>query len=581
MALIEVMAGRFARPAGVRGRVVGWCGAVVAVCGVSAAILAGPAAAALPSGCTETSDVVTCSFSFTGAAQSLAIPNGVSSIMVDAFGAQGGDDPGEGPSGGRGGEVQATVPVSPGGDVEVLVGGVGSSGASADPGGFNGGGAGGPRSGAAGGGGGGGASDVRVGTCAQTLSCGVSARQVVAGGGGGSVAQVLGASAQGGAGGGPTAGAGASGSVAVGGGGGGQFAGGGGGAPESCPDTAATAGTAGGSTTQDAGGAGGAAGVDGGFSGDGGGGGGGGLWGGGGGGGVCTSPPGAGGGGSSFGPAGSTFTNGVNAGNGSVTISYELPQASVSSGSISFSSQPLETISAPKSVTVSNAGAAPLVVTGVTFSGADPQDYLVTSNGCMGPVSPGASCTLGVSFAPQEQGASNASLQIATNDPDNPVVTVSLSGTGGQLSAGPAGRAGANGSNGATGPTGPTGKTGPTGPIGKTGPQGPPGKIELVACQKVTKPAATRNRKHAKPKTTQKCSTRLVSGTVKFTTSARATISRDRVRYATGVSVQLGHGREQLLLHDLRPLRSGRYTLTTKTRHHGRIRATRAIIRIK
>jgi hypothetical protein len=60
-----------------------------------------------------------------------------------------------------------------------------------------------------------------------------------------------------------------------------------------------------------------------------------------------------------------------------------------------------------------------------------------------------------------------------------------------------------------------------------------------------------------------------VSGIVKFTTSAasdHATISRGRVVYATGVSVRLGRGAQQLLLSDLRPLRRGRYRLTTRTR---------------
>ena len=154
-------------------------------------ILAGSAAAALPPGCSGASGTVTCTFSFTGAAQSFTVPSGVNSITVAAFGAQGGDV-----AGGLGGEAQAVFAVSPGAAVEVLVGGQGgtsSDGQAGGAGGFNGGGAGGdggagpigsgPGSGQ--GGSGGGASDVRMGACASSLSCGLADRVLVGAGGGG------------------------------------------------------------------------------------------------------------------------------------------------------------------------------------------------------------------------------------------------------------------------------------------------------------------------------------------------------------------------------------------------------------
>jgi hypothetical protein len=68
----------------------------------------------------------------------------------------------------------------------------------------------------------------------------------------------------------------------------------------------------------------------------------------------------------------------------------------------------------------------------------------------------------------------------------------------------------------------------------------------------------------------RKCKGRLLSGAVKFTTSAagdHATISRGRTVYATGASVSLGRGRFELLLDALRPLKPGRYTLTLRSRH--------------
>jgi hypothetical protein len=72
----------------------------------------------------------------------------------------------------------------------------------------------------------------------------------------------------------------------------------------------------------------------------------------------------------------------------------------------------------------------------------------------------------------------------------------------------------------------------------------------------------------------QHCTTKLVSGTVKFTTtgSARATLSRHGVVYAAGTA-RVEHGRTSLRLAPLRKLQPGRYTLTlvTGTGRHKRI----------
>ncbi len=114
-------------------------------------------------------------FSYTGGTQSFTVPIGVTSITVDAYGAQGGS------GGGLGGRVQATLVVTPGQALQVRVGGQGGNSAlGVVTGGYNGGGS----SGSCGpqycGSGGGGASDVRTGAFA------LADRLVVAGGGGGS-----------------------------------------------------------------------------------------------------------------------------------------------------------------------------------------------------------------------------------------------------------------------------------------------------------------------------------------------------------------------------------------------------------
>jgi DNA-binding beta-propeller fold protein YncE len=117
------------------------------------------------------------------------------------------------------------------------------------------------------------------------------------------------------------------------------------------------------------------------------------------------------------------------------------------------------------------------------------------------------------------------------------------------LKAGAQGPTG-TGSAGEKGVNGPVGATGPAGPTGAQGPQGPAGKVELVTCKKV--------------KGKQHCTTKLVSGTVRFTTAGRAaqaTLSRHGVVYAAGTA-RTAHGRTSLRLLPVRRLRPGRYTLT-------------------
>ncbi len=224
-----------------------------------------------------------------GSAQYWTVPSGVTSIRIEAFGAQPGSD------GGLGGEASGTLAVSPGQVLSVLVGGHG---------GFNGGGyAPGPV--------GGGASDVRV--APYDL-----ADRVIVGGGGGGLGEVYSPLlnppfqyVSGGAGGWPAGSGGSLGGVE--GGGGTSSSGGAGGSGGGEPGTLGAGGDG--------------APVDGEFSG--GGGGGGGYYGGGGGGfysvlGVSEGT-GAGGGGSSFfinGCSSAACPSGVNSGDGYVTITY-------------------------------------------------------------------------------------------------------------------------------------------------------------------------------------------------------------------------------------------------------------------
>jgi hypothetical protein len=223
--------------------------------------------------------------------------------------------------------------------------------------------------------------------------------------------------------------------------------------------------------------------------------------------------------------------------------------------SLSFSAtQPLETVSAPQTLTITNTGTAPLYVDGLTFGGADPGDFVVDAEGCTGATAATDSCTVAISFAPQATGARSATLEITSSDPSGPA-SVGLSGTGGTLPQGATSATGATGSSGAAGVTGASGAMGAT---GATGPRGSAGKIELVTCRSVTRRVKGRRR------TVQVCTTKEVSGTMKFTATGaavRATLSRGGTIIATGTAPASRSGDWQLRLSGARPLTAGRYTL--------------------
>jgi Glycine rich protein len=521
----------------------------VAVAIAAGAVLMALAPAASASSCPTGQQT----FAYTGAEACYVVPAGVTelhAVVVGAEGGSGGENVGgstvAGGAGGFGARVTGELSVNPGETLYVDVGGTGgnvaNTGNPGGAGGFNGGAAGGND----GGGGGGGASDVRtVPASGNPCVAGASldSRLIAAAGGGGGGA----ASGSAGGNGGPGAG------DAVGDGGAGSSSGGG-------------AGGGGASTSSDgAGGGGGSAGSDGcGGSGQSGGidygsggGGGGGYYGGGGGGFVFGDGGGGGGGGSSFGPAGAGIAPDTT-GTPSVSLS-PLPlfaTIQASPGALTFTAQPQSTLSAPQTVTITNAAAAtaPLQISGLSFAGADAGDFLVGSSTCEGEIQPGQSCLITVYFAPEAQGQRTATLEISGNDPNGPA-TVALAGTGGSL------------------PTGPAGAQGVQGPAG---PQGAAGKIELVTCKTVTKKVKGHRRK------VQVCTTRLVSGVVKFTaaTADRATISRRGIVFATGVRVTTAPGRAQLVLSDSRPLTRGRYTLTIRRRRGRRLLTRRMTIRI-
>jgi hypothetical protein len=187
------------------------------------------------------------------------------------------------------------------------------------------------------------------------------------------------------------------------------------------------------------------------------------------------------------------------------------------------------------------------------------------STGSIGTTGPtGATGSSGVSvtisaFGPGEHGCADGGTEIVAHFNEATYVCNGTNGTNGANGSG-----GANGSSGERGLLGPVG---PMGPAGAQGPAGPAGKVELVTCKTVKK-----GRKSA-----QQCTTKLVSGTVKFTaagSSASAMLSRHGVVYAAGTA-RVTHGHTRLRLAPVRKLRAGRYTLTLTSGagRHERVRS--------
>jgi hypothetical protein len=240
---------------------------------------------------------------------------------------------------------------------------------------------------------------------------------------------------------------------------------------------------------------------------------------------------------------------------------------------LNFGSTPQGELSQPQTVVITNPGQYDLTVTGLSFSGSDAGDYLVESDTCLGPLAPSVNdslCTLTIGFAPQGQGTRSASLAISSNDYANNPLSISLTGTGGALPAGPIGQTGASGQQGPAGQPGHAGQQGPAGAAG------PAGKVELVTCKTVTVTV----KKHKK--TEQKCTTKTVSGTVKFTAAMRgrhATLTRGRRTYATGYARVTSAG-VRTLLGAARGLAHGSYTLTVRGRTRN-ARVRRWIVRIR
>ncbi|MCL4688274.1 MAG: choice-of-anchor D domain-containing protein [Burkholderiales bacterium] len=95
---------------------------------------------------------------------------------------------------------------------------------------------------------------------------------------------------------------------------------------------------------------------------------------------------------------------------------------------LDFGTREIGTTTAAQSITVSNAGSAPVTVSGITASG----DYAQTNDCSL--LESAATCTISITFTPTATGPRPGSVSVASNASNSPL-TVNLSGTGAPIQA--------------------------------------------------------------------------------------------------------------------------------------------------
>jgi hypothetical protein len=114
-----------------------------------------------------------------------------------------------------------------------------------------------------------------------------------------------------------------------------------------------------------------------------------------------------------------------------VALTGAASDVSLSPISVKFEARPVGTKSAARTVTVTNVGTATVNFTGsgIVIAGADPGDFVISSNTCGASLAGGTECQVGVAFTPTTTGARSAWLQFNDDGGASPQ-TVVLSGSG-------------------------------------------------------------------------------------------------------------------------------------------------------
>jgi Protein of unknown function (DUF3443)/HYDIN/CFA65/VesB-like, Ig-like domain len=117
------------------------------------------------------------------------------------------------------------------------------------------------------------------------------------------------------------------------------------------------------------------------------------------------------------------------------TVSVKLsgqappPRLSAAPKAVNFSTVNIGNTSGRKTVTIKNTGVSDLLISDISFTGTNPQDFYQTNNCSV--IAKGSSCTINITFIPsQPDSKESASLIISSDDPKKPAFSVKLSGRG-------------------------------------------------------------------------------------------------------------------------------------------------------
>jgi hypothetical protein len=108
-----------------------------------------------------------------------------------------------------------------------------------------------------------------------------------------------------------------------------------------------------------------------------------------------------------------------------VSLTGSTSTVQLSASSLSFGSQSIGVATAPQTVTVTNVGSSPLMISGVVAS----SDFAETDNCAKAPLQPSTNCVINVTYTASTSGPSLGALTITDNVPGSPQVVL-LNGSG-------------------------------------------------------------------------------------------------------------------------------------------------------
>ena len=111
-----------------------------------------------------------------------------------------------------------------------------------------------------------------------------------------------------------------------------------------------------------------------------------------------------------------------------VSVMLNLPVMAAFPSSINFGNEIVGKKSEPESVALSNPSGTPFNLHSIAITGVNAADF-AQNNNCPAELSPGAQCTINVTFKPRAKGKRRADIKLSDSVPGSPQ-SISLRGTG-------------------------------------------------------------------------------------------------------------------------------------------------------